>query len=187
MGYRLLVRVGLLDFVAAGALVIALVMPSASRPIRPLYAKDAQALAPKIAEAQARVAANPTDGEAAAALADLLVRVRQTDWAIRVAARAATAPSPDAWRAMVAVSAAHVDRYEIREGLEWATRAIATCEAGAGGTGAECADHERARLEMYASALRAAHESRIDPRRNPEGFTDAVSRAVPLIRIGRQK
>jgi hypothetical protein len=172
--------VGLLDIVAAGALAVALLMPSPSRPIRPLYGKEAVSLAPRIAEAQARVALDPEDGTAAAALADLLVLARQTDWAIRAAVRAAPSESPDAWRAMVAASAAHVDRYEIRQGLEWAEKALAACEKD----GAACADHERARLSLYAGALRAAFDSRIDPRRNPDGFTDAVQRAVPLIRLG---
>jgi hypothetical protein len=82
---------------------------------------------------------------------------------------------------MVAVSTAHADRFEIRQALEWAEKAISACARD----GAGCADHEVGRLEMYASALRAAHESRIDPKRNPEGFADVVERAVPLIRLGR--
>jgi len=174
------VRVGILDIVAAGALAVALLMPGPSRPIRLLYNKDAASLTPRIAEAQARVAMDPRDGAAAAALAELLVRTRQTDWAIRAAVRAAATESPDAWRAMVAASAAHIDRYEIRQGLEWAEKALATCEKD----GAACAVHERARLNLFVNALRAAFDSRIDPKRNPEGFTDAVERAVPLIRMG---
>jgi hypothetical protein len=174
------VRVGLLDIVAAGALIVAVVLPSPSRPIKTLYVRDAADLGPRLGEAQAEVARAPRSGTAVAGLADLLVRARQTDWAIRVAA-AFQPETADRWRAHVAASAAHVDRFEIGPGLEWAARALAACEA----PGADCAEHERARLALYEGALRAAHESQIDPKRNPKGFVDAVDRAVPLIRIGR--
>lgn len=176
-----LVRVGILDIVAAGALTVAVVLPSPSRPIKPAYVREVADLSPAIAEAQAEVAHDPRSGAAVARFADLLVRARQTDWAVRLASAASTMESPDRWRALVAASAAHVDRYEIREGLEWAQKAIAACEA----PGSDCADYERAHLGLYERALRAAFDSRIDPKRNPKGFSDAVQRAAPLIRMGR--
>lgn len=177
------VRIGILDIVAAGSFVVAAVLPPPSRPIKPLYVREAAALAPRIAEAQAEVAHDGTDGEAVARLADFLVRARQTDWAIRIAVRASTIPSADRWRVLVAASAAHVDRFEIRQGLEWAEKALQACEE----PGADCADFERARLALYERALRAAFDSHIDPKVNPKGFIDAVDRAAPLIRVGKPK
>jgi hypothetical protein len=179
--YGLRVRVGILDIVAVTALGLATLMPSPSRPIKPLYVGDATALGSALGEAQAEVAARPESGRAAARLADLLTRARQTDWAIRAATAAAAGRSPDRWRALVAASAAHVDRLEIGAGLQWAEKALAACEA----PGAACAEHERVRLAVYEGALRAGLESHIDPRRNAKGFSDAVNRATPLIRIDR--
>jgi hypothetical protein len=178
-GYR--VRIGVLDIVAAGAFLFAAVMPSPPRPIKPLFwARDHAALVPQLAVAQAEVARRPADGEAGARFAALLVEVRQTDWAVRAAVRASRSDSGQRWRALLAASVAHVDRWEIREGLEWAEKTLEACHT----PGASCPQHERARVELYERALRAAWESRIDPKVNPSGFHDAVNRAVPLIRLG---
>ncbi len=176
-------RWGLLDIAAAGAFVLVLVLPSPSRPIRPQYPGALAALSPAIAEAQAQVARAPDDAAAAARLADVLVRARQTDWAIRAGARAAQSSSPERWRALVAVSAAHIDRLEIGLGYEWAKKALAACDE----TGADCPGFERTRLEMYTSALEAVHASGADPKRNPNGLIEAAQRAVPLIRLGKAR
>lgn len=178
-------RVGVLDIVAAGALLVVLVLPSPSREIRALYGytNAAAAVTPaQIAEAQAEVARDPASGGAAARLAELLVRARQTDWAVRAAVRPATESGADRWRALVALSAAYIDRLEIRAALESAVRAIEACDAD----GAECADFQHARLDMYHAALRAAYESQIDPKVNKKGFAEAANRAVPIIRVGQQ-
>jgi hypothetical protein len=177
------VRVGLLDIAAAGALVIAIVMPAPGRPVKSLYAGPTAGLASKIARTQADIARDPSDAAAAAQLADLLVRAHQTDFAIRVAGRAAASSSPEKWRAIVAVSAAHVERYEIGLGLAWAQKALAACDDA----GADCPDFERGRLQMYATALESAQKSGIDPRVNPTGVGEAVESAVPLIRVGKPK
>jgi hypothetical protein len=177
-------RVGLLDIVAVGAFLVALVLPSPSREVKSLYGytNAAQAVTVEdLAEAQAEVARDPASGAAAARLAELLVRARQTDWAVRAAVRPATADAADRWRALVALSAAYVDRLEIRSALEWAVRAVEACDAD----GAACAEHEQARLDLYHTALRAAWDSQIDPKVNRKGFADAARRAVPLIRVGQ--
>jgi hypothetical protein len=175
------VRVGLLDIGAAGALIAALLLPAPSRPVKPLYAAEKAPLVEPIAAAQADLARNPADATSGAQLAELLIRARQTDWALRIASHAADAKSPSQWRALVAVSAAHADRFELGAAAEVAERALASCTS----PGADCADFERDRLKMYAAAMRAGHESGIDPRRNPAGFAAAVQRANPLIRIER--
>jgi len=179
------VRIGILDLAAAVLLLVALVMPAPKRPVRPLYSREQAGYDLKIAEAQAEVTLHPDDAAAAARLADLLVDVHQTDWAIRVAALAASAAgaSPERWRAAVAASAAHMDRREVGPALEWVDRALAACEA----PGAECPDYERARVETYASALKSVHDSGVDPKKDGRGVRAAVERAVPLIRIGRPR
>jgi hypothetical protein len=172
----------LFDIAAFGALVVALVLPTPSRPVTPLYAYKKAGLQPLIEEAQADLAHDPTDARVAARLTDLLVQARQTDWALHVGAQASTEKGPERWRSMVAVSAAHADRLEIGPAYEWADKALSAC----GEEGAVCADYERTRLELYVAALKAGFDSGIDPRKNAAGFSDAVRKAAPMIRIGNR-
>jgi hypothetical protein len=60
-------------------------------------------------------------------------------------------------------------------------RAVSACDA----EGSDCAEPDRARLEMYNVALRAVFDSHIDPKVNRKGFVEAAQRAVPLIRLGK--
>ncbi len=175
-------RVGLLDIAAAGALAAALLLPAPTRDIVPLFRNDTS-LPALLAEAQADALRTPHDGRAAARLADLLVRARETDWAIAVSAAAAREASPGRWRAMVAASAAFTDRLELAPAYAWADQALKWCDA----PGSDCAEMERGRLDMYVTALRAAVESGVDPTKNPKGFEDVVRKAVPLIRLGKPK
>ncbi len=176
-------RIGLLDIAAVVVLVVLIVLPASGRSIQPLYVHDRASLGPQIAEAQADLARHPDDAVTASHLSDLLTRARQTDWAVRVAARASAVPSSQRWRAQVAASAAQADRVEFGPALEWAQRAIATCDE----PGSDCPDFERGRLEMYVNALRAGWDSGIDPRTNPQGFQDAVRRTAPLIKLQKPK
>jgi hypothetical protein len=177
------VRVGLLDIAAFGGLIVALVLPTPSRPVTDLYVRQKAPMQGAIAEAQADLARDPRDGKVAARLVDLLVQARQTDWALRAGAQASVERSADRWRVMAAVSAAHVDRLEIGPAYEWADKALAACAE----VGEACADFERARLEIYVAALKAGFDSGIDPRTNRQGFVDAVKKASPLIRLGAPK
>jgi hypothetical protein len=174
------VRIGFLDISAAIFFLLALILPSPSRQVRPLYFKEAAALETPIAEAQAAVSRDPKDGAAAARLADLLVAAHQTDWAIRAGGVGAAAGAPNAWRAAVSVSAAYMDRKEIAPAYEWAAKALADCDA------AKCGDDDRTRLEMYATALRSVKDSGVDMKTSSKGVTEAVERAVPLIRLGKR-
>ena len=175
-------RVGLLDIAAAGALAGALLLPAPSREIQPLFSSDTS-LAPAIAKAQAEAQRSPPDGRAVARLADLLVRARQTDWAMRVAIAGAAVPSPGQWRPMVAASTTAAERADLLTAYAWAARALAVCEE----PHSDCAELERGRLEIYVKALAAVVESGIDPVKNPKGFEDVVRKAVPLIRMGKPK
>lgn len=172
-------RIGFLDISAAIFFLIALVLPSPSRALRPLYYKDVAALAPRIAEAQAAVGRDPKDGAAAARLTDLLVAAHQTDWAIRAGAIGAAAKSPTSWDAAASVSAAYMDRRDIGPAYEWATQALAACESSKA-----CTDDDHVRLEVYTRALRSVHDSGIDIKKSSKGLDSAVERAVPLIRLG---
>jgi hypothetical protein len=172
-------RVGLLDIGAAGALLAALMLPSPSRPVKAVYAKETASLAMPIATAQADVARNPGDGNAVKRLADLLSRAHQSDWAVRIAADASRTESPERWRSLVAVSQTHVDRLEIAPAYLWATKALEACEA----TGADCPPYEHDRLDLYVTNLKVGLDSGIDPRRNPHAFENAVQKASPIVHI----
>ena len=174
-------RVGFFDLFAAVALVLVLVLPAPGRQARSLYFKEQRALATRIAEAQAAVARDPKDGVAAARLADLLVEAHQSDWAIRVAALGAEARAPASWRAAMAASAAYMDRKDIAPASEWAARSLALCDSG------DCTDDDRVRLQMVATALRSVLDSGVEVKKSAKGVSDAVERAVPLIRLGGKK
>lgn len=176
-------RIGFLDLSAAILLGLALVIPSPARAVRPLYFKPQAALETQIAEAQAAVSRDPKDGVAAARLTDLLVAAHQTDWAIRTGAVATEAASPTSWRAAVSVSAAYMDRRDIGPATEWAARALSACDVAPADA---CGDDDRARLEMYAKALRAVRDSGVDVKKTSKGVSEAVDRAVPLIRLGKK-
>jgi hypothetical protein len=165
-----------------GALAATVLLPAPSREVTPLFRNDTS-LPALLADAQADALRPPHDGRAAARLADLLVRARETDWAIAVGAAAAHETSPGRWRAMVATSAAFTDRLELRPAYMWADQALKACDE----QGSDCTDMERTRLDMYATALRAAVDSGVDPTKNPKGFEDVVRKAVPLIRLGKPK
>ncbi len=175
-------RVGLLDIAAAGALAAALLLPAPTREVVPLFRNDTSLVAP-LQEAQADALRTPHDARAAARLADLLVRARETDWAVAVATAAAREASPGRWRAMVAASAAFTDRLELAPAYAWADHALQACDE----PGSDCAEMERGRLDMYVIALRAAVQSGIDPAKNPKAFEEVVRKAVPLIRLGKPK
>jgi hypothetical protein len=172
-------RVGLLDVGAAGALLVALVLPGPSLPVRSLYTEAERPNVERLAEAQADLARSPDDGRAAAVLADALERLRQSDWAVSAAAAASEIPGPDRWRALLAVSAAYGQRLAIAPATEWARRALKACQA----PDARCADFERMRVEMYVTGLEAGLASGLDPRREAKRFEEAVQRAAPLLRV----
>jgi hypothetical protein len=173
-------RLGLLDVGAAGALLVALVLPRPSLPVKSLYTETERPLVEQAADAQADLARRPSDGRAAARLADALERLRQSDWGVSAAASASQKSGPETWRAQLAVSSAYGQRLEVGPAALWAKRALQSCNA----QGAECADFERMRVEMYVTALEAGLASGIDPRREPQRFEDAVRRAAPLLRVG---
>jgi hypothetical protein len=174
-------RVGILDISAAIIVLLAIVMPSrqmmvdsAYGAVEPDYLRDLDLY-------QARLAADPADGEAANRLVRLLIDGRQTDWALRVAGDAvARGDANEAWRALLAISTAHAARLEIRAAYQFATQALEACHrAGAGA----CPAHEEVRVSLYERQLEAGFRSGIDPRLDPRGFRRAVDTALRTVRL----
>ncbi|MBI4510797.1 MAG: hypothetical protein HY698_14280 [Deltaproteobacteria bacterium] len=172
-------RVGLIDIGAAGVVLVAILLPAPDQKIEQIFAAES-ALAEEIATAQADLARGPQRGATVERLAGLLVMAGQSDWAIRAAADvAARDDARDRWRASLAVSAAHVERWEISPAHEWAQKALEACNVGS----EECPVYEHVRLMTYARALEAGVRSGIDPRTDPRAFEDAVRRELPTIRV----
>lgn len=140
-----------------------------------------------LALAEARSAARPEDGAAAAEVARRLGDARQYDWAVQVAAVAAerASKSPTRWRALLAASIAHTDRLEVKEALEYANRSLASCaEVG----DVACPSWEEVRVELYQRHLDAGVRSGIDPRKNPRAFREAGETALrPVRAVGSGK
>lgn len=171
-------KVGLIDIGAAGTVLVAILLPSPTRHIESVYGKRLAGVGAEIAKWQADLAREPGDGDAADKLADALLRAEQSDWAVRLAADVAMQEgSPSRWRALLAVSAAHASRLEMRPSLMWGQKAQAACAE----PGAACPVHEKARLALYVTALQAGVDSGVDPRLDLRAFGDAVERVVPTI------
>lgn len=173
-------RVGILDVAAAGLAAFAILLPSPPPRLEPVYEGKKAELVRPIAEAQADLASGKGRGEAADRLAELLLEAGESDWALRVAAAAAAdEKAPDHWRAVLAVSAVHASRLEMKPALEWAEKALAACDRFR----ESCPPHERVRLDTYATALKAGVESGIDPRLDPRAFDAAIKRKLPTITV----
>src|SRR5262245_45047676 len=148
-------KFGLIDIVAAGVSLFAVLLPSRSQPIDPVYPGTGQ-IVRAIAADQADVSRRPDDAVALQRLVETLLEAGQSDWALRVAgAGTARVPSADRWRALLATSEVHADRLEIKQALEWATKAVAACQEAPAG----CPVHEGVRLTTYEQILRAGVNS----------------------------
>jgi hypothetical protein len=90
--------------------------------------------------------------------------------------------APSEWRALLAASIAYVDRLDVTAALDYANRALVTCQAMQGG----CPSWEEVRMKLYHQHLDAGVKSGIDPRRDPKGFRAAGEGAVRTIRLNTQ-
>ena len=176
-------RVGLLDIAGAGVVVVALLLPTPSKQVLPIYDQNSAAQPAEIASAQAALARDPKDFAALGRYVDLLAEAGQPDQALRAAGAAFAQESPRKWRAAVAVASVHADLLDAKAAYEWAGKALAACDA----PGADCPLHERVRVDLYAKALKAGIDSGIDPRLDPEGFKKAIDSATPMIRVGGRR
>ncbi len=176
-------RVGLLDIAGAGVALVALILPAPAKQVFPIYDKGSPAQPAEIASAQAALSRDPADFAALARYVDLLAEAGQPDQALRAAGAAFAQESPRRWRAAVAVAAVHADTLDAKAAYEWAQKALVACDA----PGADCPDHERVRVDLYAKALKAGIDSGIDPRVDPEGFKKAIDSATPMIHVGGRR
>ena len=172
--------ISLTDVIVAIVVMVALFLPP-----RGLMAQPVDKLEPTertaLAFAEARVAVRPDDGAAVYDLVRRLGDAKQSDWAVQAAAVAAAkaAKSPTRWRALLAASVAHADRFEAKDALDFATASLAACaEAGE----ATCPSWEQVRVELYQRHLDAGVRSGIDPKKNPAGFRDAGEAALRSVR-----
>lgn len=136
----------------------------------------------RVAALQGRLAAEPTDGEAVEELTRLLVDLGQHDLALRLAGAAAEVPSPEQWRAELALSSVHAERIEIEDAHEHAEAALAACRAD----GADCPEHLEVRLRLYTEQLDAgvaAIAAGADPRLEPDAFRREMARIHPTARF----
>jgi hypothetical protein len=175
-------RIGIFDAVVAAIVLFVILLPGRDVNVRAAYRSTDEHLAHDIGMYQARLIADPSDGAAAQHLSELLVKAGQTDWALRVAGRAAAhKDSPTVWRSYLALSWAHADRYEMRKSHELAVLALEAC----GKRPATCPMYEKVRLEMYESGLEAGIKSGIDPRTDPKGFREASRTGTRFIHVKR--
>lgn len=174
-------RVGILDVTAALIVLVVMLLPARSVKVRSAYADEGGELVREIALAQARLATDPQDGEAAYAMVKHLLRAGQTDWALRVAGNAAQLEGRGSWRALLAISATHAQRIEIEDAARFAERALEACQAGP-----DCPPYEEVRLQLYNQQLAAgvrAIEQGLDPRSQPAEFYEALQVGLRAVRI----
>lgn len=176
--------INLVDIAMITILLVMVVLPA-----RRMYASSAlkgddRAAQFKLALAEARTMAYPTDGAHTADLARLLGDANFKDWAIEVALDGAARAkgTPTEWRALLAASIAYVDHLDVVPALDYGTRALSTCQLMAGG----CPSWEEVRMRLYQQHLDAGVKSGIDPRRDPKGFRAAGEGAVRTIRLNTQ-
>lgn len=172
-------RVSVLDLTVAVVVLVAIFLPDRGLHVVRAYEAESDTNH-EIALYQSALAVEPHDGEAAARLSQLFIDVKQSDWAIQVAAAAVDDKRGDAWRALLAVSMAHAERVEVAQAHEFAERALSECRR----SGREhCPVHEEARLAVYFDQLEAGAKSGIDPRVDPRGYEQAVFSKMRMIRF----
>ena len=178
-------RPGLIDLGILTVVAVALILPAREMSAQPVItADDAQQFA--LALAEAKTIARPGDGNAAEDLGRRLSEANQKDWAIEAMVRASdhAKDSPTRWRALLAASVAFVDKLEVKDGLEYANRALAACSASRDkGDASACPSAEEIRMQLYQQALDAGVKSGKDPRHDPEGFRRAGESGLRQIRI----
>ena len=120
-------RVSILDLTAAIIVFVVIVLPDRSFSVSHAYTPEPEGdQLERIALYQARLAADPGDTVAAEKLAELLVEVDQEDWAVQVAGEASRHSEDSAWRALLAVSVAHINRFEVHQAYEYASTRSST-------------------------------------------------------------
>lgn len=174
---------GLVDIAIITVVLVMVVLPARQMFASSAHKGDEEAQF-ALALSEARTLAQPKDGMHAAELARRLGDANFKDWAIEVAVDGARRArgTPTEWRALLAASVAYVDRLDVVAALDYANRALTTCQAMQGG----CPSWEEVRMNLYHQHLDAGVKSGIDPRHDPKGFRTAGEGAVRTIRLNTQ-
>jgi len=171
--------------------VITVVAVAIFLPAREMYASNAlkgdAAQQFAVALAEARTMARPGDGHAVEDLTKKLGEADLKDWAVEAGVKGSerAKDSPTRWRALIAASVAYIEKLEVDEALDYANRALASCESSREqGDALACPSHEEIRLRLYQQHLDAGVRSKINPKLDPAGFRQAGRAAWRHIYIG---
>lgn len=172
--------IGLVDLAIVTIILVMVVLPP-----RQMYAaaaaKGDEPAQFALALAEARTMAHPEEGANVGELSRRLGEANFKDWAIEAAVDGAgkAKGSPSEWKALLAASVAYVDKIDVMPALDYANRALTTCQAIQTG----CPSWEEVRMKLYTQHLDAGVKSGIDPRRDPRGFRAAGESALRTIRL----
>lgn len=170
-------KVGIVDLVALIVVAVLVILPARASSVHDTLDDR---VADEVSAAQSVLAADPGNGEAASDMALTLLRENQSDWALRVAQRAAAAENTDTrWKSLWAVSSVHGARFDVAEALRDAKLALEACQDKT----QRCPEHQHIRLQLWVGQLDRGLKSGVDPRLEPERFKRVMRRAFPHARI----
>jgi hypothetical protein len=176
-------RVSFVDIAVLAVVAVAIFLPP-----REMYAQNAiKGDEFGVALAEARTMATPNDGRAIEDFTRKLGEAGLKDWAIEAAVRMSdrAKDSPTRWRALIAASVAYIEKLDAKNALEYADRALASCEATREkGDQAACPSWEEIRMRLYQQNLSAGVKAGVDPKLDPAGFRAAGEKALRHIRLG---
>lgn len=176
-------RMSFVDIAVLAVVAVAIFLPP-----REMYAQNAiKGDEFGVALAEARTMATPSDGRAIEDFTRKLGEAGLKDWAIEAAVRMSdrAKDSPTRWRALIAASVAYIEKLDAKNALEYADRALASCEATREkGDSAACPSWEEIRMRLYQQNLSAGVKAGVDPKLDPAGFRAAGEKALRHIRLG---
>jgi hypothetical protein len=173
--------VGLVDLGVLTVIAVFAILPPRAQYTSPVVRSDEW----KLALAEARTMAKPSDGAAVDELTHVLDDAQQKDWAIDFAVLASerAKDSPTRWRALLAASTAFVDRFDVVPGLDYANRALNACSAARDREPGACPNPDQVRMELYQANLAAGVKSGFNPRTDRLKFMKAGESALLQIHL----
>ena len=173
--------VGLVDLGVLTVIAVFAILPPRAQYTSPVVKSDEW----KLALAEARTMAKPSDGAAVDELTHVLDDAQQKDWAIDFAVLASerASTSPTRWRALLAASTAFVDRFDVVPGLDYANRALNACSAARDREPGACPNPDQVRMELYQANLAAGVKSGFNPRTDRLKFMKAGESALLQIHL----
>ncbi len=158
----------IVDLIAVAAVAVVVLLPSGSLVAKPALVGDKVELDRVAALEDARFA-NPTDVNAALALADAYLFTEHPEWAL--ATTAAFADAVD-HRVHLVRATAYAERLQPKEAVDEAARAYAACDREGA---SKCDGAARVRIGVVASPMQALVDANIDPRKDPKAARAAVA------------